>query len=67
MPDIDFTLDGIPEGPFKLVARTQSIEEADRIAEQYVMQGFQTKIVKKSQGGLPLYEVWVMKKPDIIS
>ena len=66
-PDIIRPPDGILEGRFQLVGRTQSIEEADRLAEQYVMQGFISKIVKKSQGGIALYEVWIAKKPDIIS
>jgi hypothetical protein len=50
----------------RLVARTQSIEEANRAAEQYEMQGYSSRIAKKSQGGLSVYEVWVSKKPDAI-
>ncbi len=51
----------------RMVARTPSIEEANRIAEQYSMQGYEAKIVKRGQAGLALYEVWISKKPDIIS
>jgi hypothetical protein len=55
-------------GPeLRLVARTQSIEEASAIAERYELQGYETKIVKMSQVGIQLYEVWAGKKPDIIS
>jgi len=51
----------------RLVARTQSIEEASVIAERYELQGYETKIVKRSQIGIQLYEVWAGKRPDIIS
>ncbi|MEW6722447.1 MAG: hypothetical protein AB1324_04240 [Candidatus Micrarchaeota archaeon] len=64
-PDI-----GTPIGPgksFRLVARTQDIAEADRVAEQYRLQGFETKIVKKAQGALAVFEVWAAKEPDIIT
>ncbi len=50
----------------RLVARTQSIEEANKVAEQYEMQGYHSRITKKSQGHLSIYEVWVSKKPDAI-
>lgn len=50
----------------RLVARTQSIEEANRIAEQYETQGYVSRIAKKSQGGLSVYEVWISKRPDAI-
>jgi hypothetical protein len=48
----------------RLVARTQDIVEANRIAEQYQLQGFQTKIVKQMQAGLAVYEVWIGKEPE---
>lgn len=51
----------------KMVARTQSIEEANKIAEQYQMQGFETYITKIKQGEIALYEVWVTKEPDILT
>ena len=62
-------MDGIegPGAPYRLVARTQSIEEADRIAGQYEREGFETKIVKREQGTIAVFEVWVTKKPDIFS
>lgn len=50
----------------RLVARTQSIEEANKAAEQYEMQGYSSRIAKKTQGHLSIYEVWVSKKPDAI-
>ena len=50
----------------RLVARTQSIEEANKVAEQYEMQGYSSRIAKKSQGHISIYEVWVSKKPDAI-
>lgn len=49
-------------GGERLVARTQSIEEANRIAQQYEMQGFKTRIVKISQGTIALFEVWIKKE-----
>lgn len=51
----------------KLVARTQSIEEAERIAQQYELKGYKTSIVKRSQAGIALYEVWAGKEPDILT
>jgi hypothetical protein len=55
-------------GPeFHLVARAQGIGEASAIAERYKLQGYETKIVDRTQGGIPLYEIWAGKKPDIIS
>jgi len=51
----------------KLVARTQSIEEAERIAQQYELKGYRTTIVKRSQAGMALYEVWAGKEADILT
>ncbi len=62
--------EGIPAevpGGFRLVAKTQSIDEADRIAEEYRLQGFMVKIEKQSVGGIALFLVWAGKDPDIIS
>ncbi len=50
-----------------MVARTQDIAEANRIADQYAMQGFEARMVKKAQGNLAIYEVWVAKAPEILS
>ena len=50
----------------KLVGRTQSIEEAERIAKQYELQGFRTSIVKRSQAGVDLYEVYA-GKDDVLT
>lgn len=58
---------GGPGKRFRLVARTQSIEEANRIAEQYEMKGFETQIVKKKQGTITIYEVWAAKEPEILT
>jgi hypothetical protein len=49
----------------RLVATTQSIEEAERIAEQYEMQGFETRIIKRKQGNLSVYEVWIGKNEGL--
>jgi len=46
---------------YRMVARTASIEEANQVCEQYQMRGFKTKIIKKKQGNLSLYEVWATK------
>jgi len=59
----DFT----PPAGFRLVGRTNSIEEAERLASQYELQGFETRIVKRERGGIALYELWVGKKPEIFS
>ena len=50
-----------------MVGRTTNLEEANQLSEQYELQGFTTKIIKKKQGAISLYEVWVGKKPDIYS
>lgn len=49
----------------QLVARTNSIEEAEKVADTYRARGFETKIVRKEQAGIVLYEVWAGKKPEI--
>jgi hypothetical protein len=50
-----------PGTQMRLVARTQSIEEANRIAEQYESEGYETQVMKKRQGILAIYEVWAGK------
>jgi len=50
-----------PGTEMRLIARTQSIEEANRIAEQYELEGCETQIIKKRQGILAIYEVWAGK------
>lgn len=65
-PDIGKPAIG-PGKQFRLAARTQSIEEANRLAEQYEMQGFETQIIKKTQGALAIYEVWIAKEPEVFS
>jgi hypothetical protein len=59
-PDIGKPAFG-PEIGMRLVARTQGIEEANRIAEQYELEGYETRVIKKKQGALALYEVWAGK------
>ena len=56
-----------PAKQFRLAARTQSIEEANRLAEQYEMQGFEARIEKRTQGGMSVYEVWIAKEPEVFS
>jgi len=56
-----------PAKQFRLAGRTQSIEEANRLAEQYELQGFETRIEKRSQGSLAIYEVWIAKEPEVFS
>ncbi|NYZ73935.1 hypothetical protein H0O00_02220 [Candidatus Micrarchaeota archaeon] len=63
----------IPEGPittptrFKCMGRTQNLLEAERIAQQYRMRGFEVRVNRKMQGSITIYEVWVAKEPDILS
>ncbi len=49
----------------RLIARTQNIGEAERIARQYEMQGFKTKVMRKMQGAIVIYEVWVGKSEGL--
>lgn len=63
-PDIILPPSG---GDYRLVARAQSAEEADNVAESYRMQGYKIKIVRRSQAGIPIFEVWASKRPDILS
>ncbi len=56
-----------PEKQKRLVARTQSVEEAERIASQYEIQGFEASVVRKAQAGLTIYEVWISRQPDVFS
>jgi hypothetical protein len=56
-----------PETRMRLIATTQSIQEANRLSEQYEMQGFDTKIMKRKQGGLAIYEVWIGKSESLVS
>ncbi len=51
----------------RCVARTPDIAEADRLAEAYQLQGFDVEVVKRVQGGVSIYEVWISKEPDIKS
>lgn len=55
-----------PEKRAICVGRTQSVEEANALAERYGMQGFETWISRVSQGGITIYEVWASKGPDIL-
>jgi hypothetical protein len=61
MPDIG------PSGARRCVGRTQSIEEAEMLVKKFEAQGFIAEIIRKSQAGLTLYEVWVSRQPDVFS
>lgn len=50
----------------RLVVRTQNMDEANRVSEQYIAQGYKSEIRKISQAGISIYEVWVTRKPDIM-
>lgn len=63
-PDIGRPFVG-PGKHARMVARTQSLDEASRIAEHYQLQGFETQIVKKKQGSVVLYEIYASKEPEI--
>ena len=54
-----------PGKEFRCIGRTTNLEEANRLAEQYELQGFETQIIKKMQANLVLYEVWVAKESEI--
>lgn len=62
-PDIGKPVLGPGDQP-RLVGRTQSLEEANRIAEAYEMKGFRTSITRKKVGSVALYEVWASKAPE---
>lgn len=49
----------------RLITRTQNIGEAERISRQYEMQGFKTKVMRKMQGAIVIYEVWVGKSEGL--
>ncbi|MFH0884198.1 MAG: hypothetical protein V1861_00630 [Candidatus Micrarchaeota archaeon] len=51
----------------RCVGRTQSIEEAQRVAQRYEMEGFVAEIVRKTRAGITIFEVWVSKAPDVFS
>ena len=53
-----------PSTPGRMAARTFSIEEANRMAESYESQGYQTRIVEHKQGQMKLYEVWIFMERD---
>lgn len=56
-----------PGGTWRLIATCQSIAEAEAISEQYDLMGYQTKIIKKMQGRLSLFEVWASKTTNILT
>jgi len=55
-----------PEREFRLIATTTSLTEANTVAEQYSLQGYETKITRKMRTGISLYQVWIAKPPDIL-
>ncbi len=46
----------------RLVARCRNIIEAETISTQYQMKGFQTKIIKKGNDPIVVFEVWATKE-----
>lgn len=56
-----------PETGKRCVGRTQSIEEAQRMAQRYEMEGFTAEIVRKTRTGITVFEVWVSRAPDAFS
>jgi len=54
-----------PETMTRMVGRTTNLEEANRIAERYEAEGYETQILKRSQAGVTYYEVWAGKRPDV--
>jgi len=56
-----------PETTMRMVGRTTNLEEANRLAERYEAEGFETEIRKIKQAGIVMYEVWIGKKADIFS
>lgn len=54
----------IGEPPMRrCVTRTMSIEEANRISEQYEAEGYRTEIIKRKRGEIAMYEVWISGEP----
>lgn len=51
----------------RCVGRTTNLIDAERIAESYELKGFEVEVVKKNQGNISFYEVWVGKEPQIKS
>ena len=56
---------GMPTTPMRCVARTQSLEEANHVAESFEMQGYAVQIIEKKQVSLKLYEVWIGKEEGL--
>ncbi|MFA6530542.1 MAG: hypothetical protein WCT31_02340 [Candidatus Micrarchaeia archaeon] len=48
----------------RMVARTFSIEEAQRIRETYESQGYDAEIIENKQGNMRIYEVYVKKEKE---
>lgn len=56
-----------PGASRRCVGRTQSIEEAEMLARKFEAEGFNAEIIRKSQAGMTLYEVWVSRQSDVFS
>jgi hypothetical protein len=54
-------------GNMRLVGRTPDIAEAERIAEEWRLQGFEARIIRRSEAGMSLFEVWIGREPEIKS
>ncbi|MBI2079840.1 hypothetical protein HYT84_03675 [Candidatus Micrarchaeota archaeon] len=48
----------------RCVRTTLSLQEANSIAERYEAEGYETKIMKKKQGALTAYEIWIFKEKE---
>ena len=55
-----------PEREFRLVATTTNLAEANTVAEQYEMQGYQTKITRKMKAGISIFQVWIARPPFVL-
>lgn len=51
-------------GHGRVIARTFSLEEANRISENYESQGYDVKIIEVKQGHMKVYDVVVKKEKE---
>lgn len=55
----------MPGKNFRLVAVTEVLQEAERLARQYEEGGYETQIVRRKRAEMVVYEVWVAKEPEV--
>lgn len=41
-----------------------NIEEAQRLSEQYKLEGYETKIFEKKEAGIIMFELWIFKRKE---